>query len=176
MQVMDRLTLSGNQRRMKSKQLGFTYIGMIVTVAILGVGLSITGPLWKKVVYIEKEKQLLYVGDAFSKAIESYYENSPNSAKFLPKSLNDLVSDKRFPKPKRHLRKIFIDPMTAKKDWGIIYQGQYIVGVYSKSNKIPIKKANFDSQYEFFALARTYQDWKFVPEGFREASMYKPPE
>jgi type II secretory pathway pseudopilin PulG len=176
MQLMDHSTLSGDKRQMKSKQIGFTYIGIIVTVAILGVGLAITGPLWKKIVYIEKEKQLLYVGDAFSKAIESYYENSPNSAKFLPKSFNDLVSDKRFPKPKRHLRKIFIDPMTANKDWVIIYQGQYIVGVFSKSNKSPIKKANFDNQYEFFGFARTYQDWKFVPEGFREASMYKPPD
>jgi type II secretory pathway pseudopilin PulG len=166
---------SGSFLNMKSKQTGFTYIGIIVTVAILGVGLAITGPIWKKVVYIEKEKQLLYVGDAFSKAIESYYEKSPNSAKFLPKSINDLVSDKRFPKPKRHLRKIFIDPMTASKDWGIIYQGQYVVGVYSKSNKIPIKKANFESQYQFFGFARTYQDWKFVPEGFRDANMYKPP-
>jgi type II secretory pathway pseudopilin PulG len=155
----------GNQ----NKACGFTYMGVLITITLISMSMAATGTLWKKTVMSEKEKQLLYVGDAFARAIESYYINSPDGIKTLPKSVNDLLLDKRFATIKRHLRKLYLDPMTASTDWGFIYKGQYLIGVYSKSQRQPIKKANFEPQYSYFTYATNYQDWKFIPEYMREA-------
>jgi hypothetical protein len=83
--------------------------------------------------------------------------------KRYPDSLERLLSDDRFPIVKRHLRKIFLDPMTGKAEWGLIRKpGFGIVGVHSLSAQKPFKRANFHERYAVFAGAMSYQDWEFV--------------
>ena len=89
-------------------------------------------------------------------------ENSPSAAKQFPTTLEDLIADKRFPNTKRHLRKLYNDPMTFGKSWELVLQQGQIVGVYSKSKLKPIKKISFQPPYETFAEAAEYSDWKFI--------------
>jgi hypothetical protein len=63
----------------------------------------------------------------------------------------------------RYLRKIYRDPLTRSTDWGVVEAPTGgIMGVYSKSEDVPIKTANFPWRWASFADARNYADWKFV--------------
>ena len=141
---------------------GFTYIGLLIIIAIAGIGLSVVGVLWQTDMQREREKELLFVGNQFKQAISSYYQNSPSTIKQLPINLDELLLDARFPKIKRHLRQIYIDPMTRKANWGLEMRQGKIVGVYSISISKPFKKNGFKEGYETFSGAVHYSDWKFI--------------
>ena len=140
---------------------GFTYIGLLLFIAITGIGLSVAGMSWQYQVRAEKEKQLLFVGAEFRNALNSYYASTSDVIKVYPVSLNDLLLDKRMPNIKRHLRKIYLDPMTGKADWGFVTQQGYIVGVYSRSSLAPYKQKGFNVAEAKLAGAKSYKDWIF---------------
>jgi type II secretory pathway pseudopilin PulG len=111
----------------------------------------------------EKEEQLLFVGDQYRRAIASYYNTiPPGSARALPYNLDVLLSDQRFSTPVQHLRRIFEDPMTGTKDWGLVTQSGGIAGVYSQSEQAPFKTTGFIPLYRAFEGKNTYADWKFM--------------
>jgi hypothetical protein len=85
-----------------------------------------------------------------------------NGQKKLPRSLDDLLEDRRFPFPLRHLRKRYIDPITNASDWGLIQIGDGIAGVFSLSTEEPLRKANFGACCGAFGDAKSYTEWKFV--------------
>lgn len=140
---------------------GFTYIGLLLFIAIAAIGLSVAGMGWQYQIRAEKEKQLLFVGAEFRNAINSYYASTPEVAKVYPASLNDLLLDKRIPNIKRHLRRIYLDPMTGKADWGLVTQQGRIVGIYSRSILAPFKQKGFNLAEAKFAGAKSYRDWIF---------------
>jgi type II secretory pathway pseudopilin PulG len=140
---------------------GFTYVGLLLFIAITGIGLSVAGISWQYQVRAEKEKQLLFVGSEFRNAINSYYANTPDATKVYPVSINDLLLDKRMPNIKRHLRKIYQDPMTGKVDWGFVTQQGRVVGIYSRSTLVPFKKNGFNAAEAKFASAKNYRGWIF---------------
>jgi len=140
-------------------QTGFTYLGLLFFVVVVGVAIAAVGTVWHTTLQRERETQLLFVGEQFSRAIESYYRQSPGAGQF-PKALADLLLDDRFPVVRRHLRRLYRDPMTGSSEWGLVTVGGRIVGVYSLSEDNPIKTAGLDRPG--FAEAQSYQDWKFV--------------
>ena len=150
-----------------AKSGGFTFLGLLILIVIIGAGLAATGTLFSHAAQREKERELLFVGHEFRDAIESYYRRSPGTPAY-PKSLDDLVDDKRFPMPQHHLRRIYADPMTGKPDWlPVEAPGGGIMGVRSRSAAAPIKTGNFDLADAIFEDAKHYADWQFF---------YKPQE
>lgn len=142
---------------------GFTYIWILFAVALAGIVLAGAGQVWQTEARREKEVELMFVGEQFRQAIGSYYESSPGIPKRYPDSLEKLLMDDRFPKVKRHLRKIFHDPTTGKSEWGLVKKpGAGIVGVHSLSSQRPFKRGNFPSRYAAFANAASYKDWEFT--------------
>jgi type II secretory pathway pseudopilin PulG len=144
----------------KARQRGFTYIGLMIVVAIMGGGLAAFGQITSHATQREKEAELLFRGEQFRAAIESYYKKEQR----YPKALAELVEDKRYPMPLRHLRRVYDDPMTGKADWGVVEApgGAGVMGVYSKADGAPIKTGNFPVAYQAFADAARYEDWKFI--------------
>lgn len=142
--------------------LGFSYIGLMIFIAISGVALAGVGVVWSQDQQREREKELLFVGEQFRQAIGSYYENTPSNIKQYPNKLEDLLQDSRLPNLKRHLRQIYDDPMTNSSKWGLELQQAQIVGVYSLSDLKPIKKKGFPNLYEKFSDFSKYSDWKFI--------------
>ena len=142
--------------------LGFSYISLMIFIAISGIALAGVGIVWSQDQQREREKELLFVGDQFRQAIGSYYENTPSNIKQYPNKLEDLLQDSRLPNIKRHLRKIYDDPMTNSSKWGLELQQAQIVGVYSLSDLKPIKKKGFPNLYEKFSDFSKYSDWKFI--------------
>ncbi|MDD5297056.1 MAG: type II secretion system protein [Rhodocyclaceae bacterium] len=140
---------------------GFTYLGVLFAVVLLGVALAATGEVWHTSLRREKEKELLFVGSQFRQALQSYYQKSPG-AKEYPQRLEDLVRDNRFPFPVHHLRRIYQDPMTLNTDWGLLRLEGRIVGVYSLSRDRPVKQGGFSPEYKAFEQQESYAGWVFL--------------
>ena len=144
-------------------QRGFTYIGLLLFIAIFVTALAGTGVLYRAQVQREKEKELLFVGAQFRRAITLYYQKSPGADKRYPKTLDDLLRDNRYLGVQRYLRRVYVDPMTGLTEWGLVRAVDGgISGVHSLSQVMPMKTANFPSAYEEFAGKGNYAEWKFV--------------
>ncbi len=143
-------------------QAGFTYMGLLMVVAIAGIGMAGVGIVWHQDAQREREKELLFIGQAYRNAIGSYYENSPSTAKQFPQNLQDLLLDTRFPTVKRHIRQLYADPFARDKDWQLVMQQGQITGVYSSSTLKPIKKVGLPPEFEAFDSAEKYEEWRFV--------------
>ncbi len=135
---------------------------MLFVVAALGVGMAALGTLWSTVAKREKEAQLLFVGDQFRLAIESYRQRTPGGLKQYPRSLEDLLEDKRFPMTVRHLRRLWRDPLTGQAVWGLVRDADRITGVHSLAEGAPMKQAGFPSDYAQFEGQSSYQGWVFA--------------
>lgn len=147
------------------RQAGFTYLGLMFAIAIAGIGLAGTGVLWQMESRREKEKELLFIGEEYRRAIGSYYEKTPGGDKQYPEKLSDLLQDKRFPNPVRHLRRLYREPMMADGEWELIRQQGRILGVASRSLDKPIKIAGFGPGLEGFEGAEKYTEWRFLGSG-----------
>jgi len=152
-------------------QRGFTYLGLLFAVAFLGLMLAGTGQVWQLVAKREKEEQLLFVGREFARALTSYRAASPpGQAPAGPRRLGDLVEDRRGGFPgRRHLRRIYTDPISGEADWGLIVIGVEIVGIYSRGSGIPLRQAGFRAGEEAFANARRYAQWIFTARNLEAA-------
>jgi type II secretory pathway pseudopilin PulG len=145
---------------------GFTYVGLLIAIVILGIALSAVGTVWRTQAQREREQELLYIGRDFRAAIAAY--SNANGRQF-PQDINDLLEDKRGPEPRHYLRRFYADPMTGAQDWTIIQADSLgiagltgIVGIASSSNAAPLKKAGFSAGEEAFKDAASYSDWRFV--------------
>jgi type II secretory pathway pseudopilin PulG len=141
---------------------GFTYLGLLFAITLAGVGLALAGVVWHTAGKRAKEQQLLFAGSAIRSAIVNYYRRSPNGNFEFPRTLQDLIEDRRYVTMERHLRKIYIDPTTSNGEWGLIKSADgRIVGVHSQSREAPMKRDNFSDTTASFAQAQHYSDWRF---------------
>lgn len=144
-------------------QNGFTYLGLLAFVAIMGISLAGAGVIWRTVQQREKEQELLFIGGEFRRAIGAYYEKTPGPVKKYPQSLEDLLTDDRQLVAKRYLRKIYVDPMTGKGQWGMVNApAGGVMGVHSLSEDEPLKSGNFGAANKDLEGKRKYSEWLFV--------------
>ncbi|WP_295993272.1 type II secretion system protein [Rugamonas sp.] len=146
---------------------GFTYVSLIILVAILGLVAAATLKTGAVMQRAEAEQQLLDIGAQFSDALQSYASATPPGQPAQPPSLRELLRDPRFPGVRRHLRKLFVDPMTGTTQWGVVYlAGETgVIGVYSRSEDKPIKIGNFPARYKAFDGKAHLSDWRFTMTG-----------
>lgn len=177
-------SVTGSKSRV-AKESGFSYLVLLFAVAIAAAGLAGTGMVWHTAQQREKEAELLFIGNQFRQAIASYSARTPGNLRRYPGALEELLKDPRFPMPVRHLRKLYRDPITGTTDWGLIVApGGGIMGVYSKSEAAPLKRAGFDLPNRVFeertkALGEkmAYKEWQFVyiaPVAVRAPSAARP--
>jgi type II secretory pathway pseudopilin PulG len=151
--------------RSNTRQSGFTYLGALILIAMISVAATATLKLGAAMQRRAAEEQLLAIGGEFRDAFLSYANSTPPGQPRTPASLQDLLKDPRFPTVRRHLRRIYVDPISGKPEWGIIpaQPGPGIMGVYSLADGTPIKVANFELRFQDFEGKTTYQDWVFMP-------------
>jgi type II secretory pathway pseudopilin PulG len=146
------------------RQRGFTYLGLIILVAILGLvgaaGLKMGSLLQRQAT----EQELLDIGAQFSDALYSYAAATPAGQPQQPPTLAALLRDPRFPQLRRHLRKLYVDPITGRAEWGLLYQpgSQGIIGVHSLSQAAPLKVGNFDARFAGFEGRAHFSEWRFM--------------
>jgi general secretion pathway protein G len=143
------LLLKSQNRRSEA---GLTLVELIVTVAILAILASAAVPLTRLQVKREKERELRYDLWEMRDAID-HYKDAAERGGFMtkvdsfnyPPDLQTLVDGVDVKGKKvRFLRRIPVDPMTGKDDWGLrsmqddpnsdSWGGQNVFDVYSKSD------------------------------------------
>ncbi len=144
---------------------GFSYPAALLMVIAVSISLMTARKQWSTIVQKEREKELIFRGGQIVKAITSYHDKEVSGKRKFPEKFEYLLKDNRYPGVKRHLRKLYKDPMTEDGKWGIIYElNGGIKGVFSLSNKEPIKKYGFSERYKHFNNKKKYREWKFVYE------------
>lgn len=184
-----RLTRLKSIFRPLSGRAGFTYMGMLVIIMIIGITSAVVAESWKIAAKREKEKELLWRGHQYRLAINRYYQarlkgkasagaQAPVNVSYYPTDVNDLIKDPNAPGTVRYLRKKYTDPMTGE-DWvpvppggstsgGFGVTGGPIAGFRSSSDAEPLKKDNFDLEdIKFKNISSAdrkarYSDWLFV--------------
>ncbi len=144
---------------------GFTFLGVLMIIAIMSIGLLAVSEVWNIARKREKEQELLFVGHQFREAIKMYCTRGPRGSQIqiYPMYLEDMLKDPRYPNTRRYLRKIYTDPMTGTNDWGLLKNPNgSIYGVYSLSDGTTIKQDNFDLADAGFVGKSNYADWKFT--------------
>jgi type II secretory pathway pseudopilin PulG len=113
---------------------GFTYLGVLLLVALVGALLAGLGQRATQAAQRERERELLFRGEQLRTAIESYREAVQPAA--WPQSLQDLLVDRRSGVPRHHLRRLYTDPFTRRADWAFIappLPATGIAGVHSRA-------------------------------------------
>ena len=101
----------------RSAQRGFTYLWLLLAIAVLGLGLEAASEVWVTSANRQKLAELDWIGAQFVRAIGSYYQATPGAIKAYPASLQDLTEDRRSATVRRHLREVYLDPFTGRRDW-----------------------------------------------------------
>ncbi len=132
-------------------QEGLTLVELIVTITILGILASAVLPVARFQIKRQSERQLRYDLWMMRDAVDKYKDAADRGAfqtkvesQNYPPDLETLVNGVDVQGKKlKFLRKIPIDPMTGKAEWGLrsmqddpdsdSYGGQSVFDVYSKS-------------------------------------------
>lgn len=142
-----------------SSQKGFTYAAVLAAVVIVGIAAELTYLSTARIVQADREAELLFRGQAYYRAIASYYKANRS----YPRSLDDLLVDPHSP-ARRHIRALYPDPIAkgARQDWLLIPSSDGgIAGVASRSTDKPLKTANFPVNFDRFDGAQSYSEWAF---------------
>jgi type II secretory pathway pseudopilin PulG len=151
---------------MKRRQRGVTYLGVLLLLAIGSIVVAGQAAFSSIDGGREREAQLLAVGAEFRRAIASYFESTPGPDKQYPRDLEDLVLDRRFHPPRRHLRRIYSDPVTGTATWGRLRApGGGIMGIHSLSEARPFRQAGLTGLDGEFVGKEKYSDWAFKYSG-----------
>lgn len=153
-------------RRARCTPRGFTYVGLLVLLVLIGLMLAAAGEVAATAARRERETQLLWVGHEYRAAIGRYW----SQRRAYPRSLQELLGEPDAPVQVRYLRSLYPDPMTNAADWQLVpAPNGGIMGVASRSKRAPLKTGNFDEADVAFAAASAYGDWQFTfqPNVFR---------
>ncbi|MFZ6680636.1 type II secretion system protein [Undibacterium sp. Tian12W] len=157
------INISIRPRDAACHQNGMAYLGLLLSVALLSIAALATMQVHSLMQRRAAEEDLLFIGQQYQQALLSYANASPPGVLRAPASLNELLRDPRYPMPRRHIRQLYLDPITLQADWGLILSpdGKGIIGIYSKSERAPIKLAQFPATLKGFENKKSYQEWVF---------------
>ncbi len=100
---------------------GFTYVWVLLAIAIMGVGLLAVSEVWVTSARRQRLVELDWIGAQFVQAIGGYYEATPGVIiKTYPLNLQDLLEDRRYLTVRRYLRQIYANPFSGKADWTLV--------------------------------------------------------
>lgn len=145
---------------MNSDQRGYAYLYLLFSIALLAVTAVGMGSLEHLARTRQEERELIRIGHEFRAALLSYRRANP--VRQFPLALEDLLEDTRNGPMRRHLRKMYVDPVARTSEWGLFRQANQIIGVYSLAERKPLKQAGFDEEDSDFEGASRYSDWKFM--------------
>lgn len=152
----------------RQHQSGFTYLWLLAALAVLAIGMAVVGPMWARQVQRDREAELLRVGSAYASAIEHYYRMPAGGTRQLPRSVDELLLDPRFPNPVRHLRAAYTDPLQpgVALEWLRTPSGE-IRGVASTSLDTPIRQTAWtDGRHSLppATPSTRYREWQFLAD------------
>lgn len=125
-------------------QRGFTYLVLLFAIAFASLVLAGQTQSWIVQSRQMREAEWMYRGGQYRLALQSYRAASPDG--LGPDSLEQLLEDTRNGKTVRHLRQLYLDPIT-RGPWELQLVGGKIAGVYSSSSEKPLHQ--FENVYSY---------------------------
>jgi type II secretory pathway pseudopilin PulG len=101
---------------------GYAMAALLVTLAIMGILLTILMPVWRHEAQREKEAELVFRGEQYARAIALFKFKNQNIPNALPPSIDFLVEN-------RFLRKKYKDPMTKDGEFVPLSYGAQQPGI-----------------------------------------------
>jgi type II secretory pathway pseudopilin PulG len=173
---MTRHPATSSRPRTEQHARGVVLLALLMALALGGIALMASVDVWSLSRQREREQELLFVGHQYRQAIQHYYFSAPpGAARTLPTALDELLEDKRYPVPVRHLRRLYPDPITGNAEWGVLHIGSRIAGVHSLSGKPPMKRAGFARDDQLFHDKPAYSDWVFAVSATGQPLAAPPP-
>jgi type II secretory pathway pseudopilin PulG len=133
----------------------------LFTLALLSIAALSIAQLDRLATRRAEEAELRRIGAEYARALAGY--RAAAEPHQYPARLDDLLADRRGGVLRRHLRRIYVDPVTRQAEWGVVRDGGQIVGVHSLSPRKPLKVAGFTADEVGFEDAKGYADWVFQP-------------
>ncbi|MGH9598171.1 MAG: type II secretion system protein, partial [Edaphobacter sp.] len=100
----------------RQSEQGFMLVGLIVTIFIILLALSVAAPKMAQELRREREVETIHRGDQYVRAIRVFYRKNGH----YPGSIEQLEKTNNV----RYLRQRYLDPMTGKDDWRLIHVGE----------------------------------------------------
>jgi type II secretory pathway pseudopilin PulG len=171
--------------RLLSSRAGFTYIGALVMVVIMGIMLSQAALYWSTRMQQDREDELLYKGALIQEAMRKWYgfkrpapagtpaapaTPTPKPVRGSLPDLEALVVDPNSASKEHLIRPSVLkvrDPVTNKESEWVLWKNPATgrnEGVFLKSESKPLKQANFpyDLEPQDFEGQAKYSEWKFI--------------
>lgn len=146
------------------KERGFALMAVLVTVAAITLATLVVVKVSATARQREREAWLLFVGGEYRQALERWKSAGRGAPGQGPKTLEELLADRRASPTLFHLRRIYPDPLTGRTDWVLLRDASGgITGLHSSSNAAPLKHSGFTKEEKDFASARSYREWVFRP-------------
>lgn len=115
------------------RQGGYTYLLMLFVVAVAGYGLALLGESWQVTADRERREELEFTLEAYARAFKSFHGATPDGMSYRPRKLEELVEDYRTGVRRRHIRRLYPNPLTQRLDWLLPSDELGIVGVCLRS-------------------------------------------
>jgi type II secretory pathway pseudopilin PulG len=146
---------------------GFTYLGVLFLLVVLGLTAAMAGVVWSHAQQREDERQLEFVGHQFQLAIDRYAKRTKEPQPRFPRRVEDLLRDPRAMGTERDLRRIYVDPMTGQSEWGWIRLADgSLVGVHSLSKRQPLRDVVPGAAAASGPMS-SYRDWRYIAPSAR---------
>ena len=107
---------------------GYAMAALLVTLAIMGILLTILMPVWRHEAQREKEAELVFRGEQYARAIALFKFKNQNIQNAFPPSIDFLVEN-------RFLRKKYKDPMTKDGEFLPLVFGSQTPGIPGGQDK-----------------------------------------
>lgn len=119
-----------------TEQEGFTFLWLVLGLLLLGLGTQHVFVSVAQQQLSAQMRQQARLVEAYNQALQAYRDASPGSRKQYPAELKDLLLDTRQIQTRRHLRRLYPDPLQPQLDptqaWGLVRDEQgRITRVYS---------------------------------------------
>jgi type II secretory pathway pseudopilin PulG len=139
---------------------GFSYIMLMIAIAVMGVAMSVAARQWKTMVQRELELDLLAKGIEIQGAL-ALYSASKKAGRVMPGEVYPQTLAELTRQPKPFLRKVYLDPM-SRAEWELLRAPTGgIMGVRSRSRSKTIKQREFPLVVRHFEGKQTHYDWVF---------------
>jgi type II secretory pathway pseudopilin PulG len=162
---------TGERRHPLRRQSGFSYLLLLFVLVLGGAALAAVGERWQLRAQQEREDELLSRGLEMREALQRYAAATPAGRPKLPRSLDELLEDRRGPEPRHWLRQLYPDPGTGEADWQLLRDAEGgIVGLHSRSRRPALRRHGLPVTIAPGAAASPrVGDWQFLLAG-REAA------